>query len=141
MTESAKSLVERVFAEVWSTGNLEAVDDFYAEDFVGHYPFGSSYRGRDGVRSALSRSHEAFPDYRETVEDLFGEGDRVAVRFTVTGTHEGDYLGIAPTGRTVTMTEMAIFRVLKGKIVEQWSSPDLLGLLTQLDAVDMKEDE
>jgi predicted ester cyclase len=59
----------------------------------------------------------------------------------VTGTHEGDYLGIAPTGRTVTMTEMAIFRVLKGKIVEQWSSPDLLGLLTQLDAVDMKEDE
>lgn len=81
----------------------------------------------------MVRKHRiSFPDWNEKVDDVIAEGDRVVVRFTSTGTHLGEFEGIAPTGKKVRIQEVAIFRLADGKIVEQWGVPDLHGLLQQL---------
>ena len=79
------------------------------------------------------KSHRlSFPDWEEHVDEIIEEGDRVAVRFTATGTQRGPFVGIAPTGRKVTVKEASFYRVMDGKIVEQWGMPDVNGMLTQL---------
>ncbi|MBI1178157.1 hypothetical protein GC207_12045, partial [bacterium] len=81
------------------------------------------------------RSHRiSFPDWHERVDDIVAEGDRVVIRFTSTGTQLGEFQGIAPTGRKVSIQEVAIFRVVDSKIVEQWGMPDIQGLMQQLGA-------
>ena len=77
----------------------------------------------------------AFPDLHETVEDIFAEGDKVVTRFTMRGTHQGELMGIPPTGKQVTMTGMTIHRIVSGKIVEDWVVADFLGMMQQLGTI------
>jgi steroid delta-isomerase-like uncharacterized protein len=127
--------VVRRLHQIWNTGDLAAVDEVYAEDFVGHFPPSSHLperRGRAGAREGITRARAAFPDWHEAVEDMIAEGGKVVTRYTSTGTHRGEFRGIAPTGRAVTLPEISIYRVARGKVAEQWCLLDDLGRLQQL---------
>ena len=127
-----KSVVLRSEEELWSKGNLAAADELYSPNFVCHFVIGPEWRGVKGIQDIVAQHRRSFPDWHEHVDDIIAEGDKVVIRFTSTGTQEGEFAGIAPTGKRVTIQEMAIFRLADGKIVEQWGMPDLHGLLQQL---------
>ena len=91
--------------------------------------------GREGHKQLIAAFRAAFPDLRVAVEDLLEEGDRVALRWRAEGTHRGELMGIAPTGRRVTLTGIEILRIAGGKIAEYWQSWDRLGMYQQLGAV------
>jgi len=124
-------VVHEVFAEIWSKGNVDLIGNVFAEDFVGHFP-GNTVHGREGVLAEVIAHRTAFPDWTEEPEDTIADRDRVVVRFTSRGTNLGDFLGNPPTGNHVEISEVAIFRLSDGRIVEQWVYPDILGLQRQL---------
>lgn len=125
----------RAIEECFNQGNLAAVDEIYAEGIRHHDPApGGEYVGRDGVKRQVQMYRDAFPDLRTTIDDIFECEDRVAMRWTVRGTHRGDLMGLAPTGAQVTTTGITIDRCEDGKIVESWTNSDTLGLLRQLGA-------
>jgi steroid delta-isomerase-like uncharacterized protein len=134
-----RALVRRLH-DVWNTGDLAAVDEVYAGDFVGHFPPSSHLpdrRGRAGAREGIRRATTAFPDWHEAVEQVVAEGNLVVTRYTSTGTHLGEFRGlpdVPPTGRTISVPEISIYRVAGGKVVEQWCLLDELGRLQQLGA-------
>ena len=132
-TSTAKNVetVHVVFAELWSKGNVDLIDDLFTEDFVGHFP-AATVRGREGILAEVTAHRTAFPDWTEEVEDTIADRDRVVVRFTSRGTNLGDFLGNPPTGNHVEISEVAIFRLRDGRIVEQWVYPDILSLQRQL---------
>ncbi len=131
-TQANKAMVRRFFEEVWSTGDIGRRDDFLHADYRGHMAGAEAPIDRDGWTAWFQGFRVAFPDARFTVEDLLGEGDRVAARLTMRGTHAGALNGIPPTGRAVVVTGMSIERLVGGRIVEGWNQNDALGLLTQL---------
>ena len=131
-----KAIILRSESELWSKGDLAVADQLYSPEFVCHFIVGPEWRGVEGIKEQVRRHRTAFPDWTERVDDIVAEGDRVVIRFASSGTHRGEFAGIAPTGRKVSIQEMAIFRVVGGKIVEQWGQPDLNGLLEQLRAPD-----
>jgi len=123
--------VHVVFAEIWSKGNVDLIGNAFAKDFVGHFP-GDTVHGREGIRAAVIAHRTAFPDWTEEVEDTIADRDRVVVRFTSRGTNLGNFLGNPPTGNHVEISEVAIFKLSDGRIVEQWVYPDMLSLQRQL---------
>jgi steroid delta-isomerase-like uncharacterized protein len=130
-----KALLRRFYEELWSQGNLEAIPELVAEDFVDHHPLSGAPPGREGLAALVTMWRTAFPDMRETCEDLISEGDKVVGRFTMHGTHSGEFMGVPPTGRSVTMSGIDIVRVAGGKIAEFWYGEHLLELMQQLGAV------
>ncbi len=130
-----KALARRSF-EAFNQRDLSAADQIYAPSYVLHSPIAPPDLpiGAEGVRQQHAGYLAAFPDAQITVEDLIAEGDRVAVRVTVRGTHQGTFIGVAPTGRRVTLEAITIYRVDAGKIVEDWTIADIPGLLQQLGA-------
>lgn len=127
-----KRVVLRSEKELWSSGNLAVADELYSPDFVCHFVVGPEWRGVQGIKDEVREHRTSFPDWNEHVDDIVAEGDRVVIRFTSTGTQRGEFAGIAPTGKKVSIQEVAIFRLANGKIVEQWGMPDLHGLMEQL---------
>lgn len=127
-----KAVVLRAEAELWSKGNLAVADRLYSPDFVCHFIMGREWRGLQGIRGAVKSHRTSFPDWNERVDDIIAEGDRVAIRITSTGTQLGEFEGLKPTGRKITIQEFHIFRLSGGKIVEQWGMPDVYGLMAQL---------
>jgi len=114
--------------------NLAAVDEIFAAKYDGHTP-GAELNSRESVKQVLTVLFTAFPDLHMTVEDLIAEGDKVVIRFTSMGTHKGDLMGIAPTGKQVKSTGIAIYRIVGGKVVEEWAERDTLGMMQQIGAV------
>ena len=133
-TEENKALIRRQ-VEAWNTGNLDALDDLVAADLIHHDLPPGMAPGLEGFKQIISMHRKAFPDVRVTIEDILAEGDRVMNRWTVSGTHHGEYMGIAPTGKQVTLKGMSIHRIEGGKIAEQWHEMDMLGLLQQMGVV------
>lgn len=130
-----KTIVRRVFEEPWK-GNLDVVDELIARDYVGHDPANPEpLHGPEGVKEFISTYRSAYPDARITVEQQLAEGDMVATRWTARGTHEGDLLGIAPTGKRVTVAGLTFSRLEDGKIVEEFQNWDTFGMMQQLGAV------
>jgi steroid delta-isomerase-like uncharacterized protein len=131
-----RSVVRRLH-DIWNTGDLTAVDEVYAEDFVGHFPPSSHLperRGRQGAAEGIRRAKAAFPDWHEAVEAIVTEGSTVVTRYTSTGTHEGEFRDLPPTGRRISVPEISIYRVAGGRVAEQWCLLDELGRLQQLGA-------
>ena len=123
--EKHKALVRRFHEEAWNKGNVAAVDEFMAADYV-DYPIPSGLPpGTEGLKQTITTYRTAFPDLKATVDDIFAEGDRVAYRWSTRGTHLGEWLGILPTGNHMTATGISIFRIVGGKVVEGWTSMDL----------------
>lgn len=130
--DANKSLVRRFFAEVWSTGDSTQRDAFLAPGYRGHLAGSPEPIDRDGWTAWFQGFRAAFPDARFTVEDIIGEGDRVAARLTMRGTHLGPLNGSPATGRSVVVSGMSIERIADGRIVEGWNENDALGMLGQL---------
>jgi steroid delta-isomerase-like uncharacterized protein len=131
-----KAIVLRSEAELWSKGNLDVADELYGADFICHFVGGTEWKGIKGLKSEVASHRTAFPDWSEKVDDIIAEGDRVVIRFTSSGTQRGEFAGVAPNGEKVTIHEAAIYRVVAGKIVEQWGFPDSQSLMQQLTAAD-----
>jgi steroid delta-isomerase-like uncharacterized protein len=133
--EENKAVAAR-FYEVYNQGRMEVIDEIFAPDFVGRDPNDPSRErhGPEGVRRVVEAFRSAFPDLEGTLEDQTAEDDKVVNRYTGRGTHRGEFLGVAPTGREITLSGVTIFRLSDGKIVEGWDFYDGLGLLHQLGA-------
>lgn len=134
-TEANKQLVRRIYGDIVNAGRLDLYADLLAEDIIDHEGFPDTGRGCETYKQSLTVLRSAFPDLRMDVEDMVAEGDRVVTRLTLRGTHQGQYLGLAPTGRFVTTGSIDILRLAGGKAVERWAETDTLGLLQQLGAI------
>ena len=130
--EENKAIVRSLIDRLFTDGDLSAVDTYLADEFVMHDPPLGVPADREGMRTAAGIIRKAFPDWHSDLHMLAGEGDIVAERFTASGTHQGELMGVAPTGKTVSLKGMNIFRVRDGRVVEWWSRLDELGLLRQL---------
>ena len=129
-TEENKALTDR-FAKAWIKGDLAAMDELLAANFVNHAAVPGVTPDREGYKQFVTMHHTGFPDFDVKVEDVVAEGDKVARRVTWTGTHKGEYMGIAPTGKKITLTVITIERIEGGKIAEQWGEANMLGLMHQ----------
>lgn len=131
-TERNKALVRRLVDEVQNRGTIAAVDEIAAPTFVNHSAPPGVPSDREGVKQITLLFRRAFPDGAMTVEDMIAEGDTVATRKTFRGTHQGEFMGIPPTGRRVAIELIDVVRVVDGRVVEHWNVVDNLGLLQQL---------
>jgi len=135
-TQDAERIARIVPEEIATEKRFDLVEEVYAEDCVEHAPFGPDVEGRDAIREQLHGFIGAFSDFRATVEEVVTEGDRVAMRVTLSGTHDGDFMGIEPTGNTFEIENTVFTRVEDGKIAERWLLPDMMGMLTQLGVIE-----
>src|SRR5918994_3089871 len=137
MSEENKALTRRSWLIV-SEGILETLgdvlQDVYADDIVMHEP-DEDVRGIGGLKQFVSMIRSALPDLRITLEEDIDEGNKVVSRWGAQGTHQGELMGIAPTGNHVAITGITIHRIENGKIVEEWENWDALGLMQQIGAV------
>ena len=129
-----EQLIRTAFETIWNHGEVSRVREFYTEGFRAHYPpLGSSWgEGPDGVKDLVALTRTAFPDYRETIEDLISSGDRVVARMTSRGTHTGPLPFAPASGKSFEIVDIAICRIEDGKIAEQWGLADQFTLLLQL---------
>ena len=131
----AKQIVKRVIEEPWK-GSFDVIDELVSPDFVGYDAAEPEpIRGPAGVKANVEKYLAGFSDARCTVDDQVAEGNKVATRWTGTGTHDGEIAGIAPTGKEVTITGLTISKVESGMLVEDRTVWDTLGMLVQLGAV------
>ena len=135
MSEKNKAIVRRWIDEMCGRRNLSVGDEIFAADVIDHNPVPGQAAGVEGQKQVLSELFAAFPDFHSQAEEIVSEGDRVMVRWTATGTHQGDYFGVKPTGKQITYQGIDSLRVVDGKIVERWGVSDDLGLLQQLGAI------
>jgi predicted ester cyclase len=120
-----EALVRRYFEEGWVKGNLAAVEDFMVPNYIEHQVPDVQLASRDSLKQLLATYYKAFPDMKSVLHDSFAQGDRVAFRWSVSGTHLGDWLGIPPTGNHITASGITIYRITGGKAVEGWTSIDI----------------
>ena len=134
MTKSQqnKTIVRRFVEEFQNGGNESAAEELLAADFVDHTPFPGVSPDREGVKRLFAALRQAFPDLRAKIHDQLAEKDRVTTRKTFRGTHRGEFLGIAPTGRSVSFDVIDVVRIADGRIAEHWNVVDLMGLLQQI---------
>ena len=131
----ARRFVE-VLQEFFRTGDADLMDSVLAENVVQHISgMPPEAQSLEGFKQLLPTLRQAFPDALFEVEDLVAEGDKVALRVSWTASHQGEFFGIPPTGTRATVTEMHMFRIDDGKVVERWGEWDALGLMQQLGAV------
>jgi steroid delta-isomerase-like uncharacterized protein len=133
--EANKAIDRRVLEEIWNQGNLDIIDDIYTPGYVFHVAGQPDIQGPDGVRQFVTMYHSAFPDLNYNIEDQIAEGDIVVSRWTCTGTHQGEFMGIPPTGKQGIAGGMIMRHIVDGKSVEEWSVWDALGMMEQLGVV------
>lgn len=132
-TEQSKALLVRITEEIWTKGRLALVDQLISEDFVDHIDVpGLQGTGRDRYRASVRMMRDAFPDYREEILWLIGEGDRAVSFARLSGTHEGALHGIEPTHRKVEFCSIGALRFASGLAVERWGFGDSFGMMQQL---------
>ncbi len=134
MSEANKAVVRRLYERVWNLGELEVLEEVVSRDFVGHRSDRPDDLGPEALRQSVITLCEAFPDGKFTIEDMVGEGDRVAVRYTARATHKGHFRELAPTGNEIIVAGLALYRVAEGQIAERWEIVDQLSLMQQLAA-------
>ena len=130
--EENKAIVRRYLDEIWNKGNVDYLDVVAAPDYARYLVGQDQPLDRESQKRRLSGFLAALPDHRLTVEDLFAEGDRVVFRLTIRGTHQSTLLGVAPTGKSMTIYAIDITRLVDGKIVEHWGIMDTFNLRQQL---------
>jgi steroid delta-isomerase-like uncharacterized protein len=134
MTAETRTLImERFTSEFLTTGDAALAEEFLSPDIVLHFA-GQQQRGRDKYLAVVAANADTFEDLVWTVEEMVADGDAVAVRYTMTGTHRGEFAGIPPTGKAVVAQSMAFYRLADGRIVEERAQLDMLGVLQQLGA-------
>jgi len=137
--EENKALSRRVIEEIFNKQNLALADELIDTNFVDHGIAGMGFKGPEGFKQFVTTFISGFPDIRLTIDDMVAEGDKVAMRLTARGTHKGDLMGIAPTGKQVTMSGILIQRIAGNKMAEGWLVNDNLGMMQQLGVVPRME--
>jgi hypothetical protein len=140
-TKDLKAL-ERRFVTEWNKGKaalMAVIDEDCDPKIVFHSGMGMDVRGLKDFKQFMSEFCDAFPDLHATIDDIVAEGDKVVVRYTVTGTHKGEMMGIPPTNKKVKLWMIEIDHFVGGKCVEGWSSMDTLGFMQQLGVIPMSE--
>ena len=130
-SEENKKIVRR-YQEIYNENDLEALGEVLSKDLLTPKIVPGIPSGMEGAKAAHQIMLAGFPDYQTRIDDLFAEGDKVAVRITMSGTHTGLFMGIPPTGRQVSFTGIYIARIANGKIAEHWGEEDGVSLLQQL---------
>ena len=128
--EENKTVIRR-FYETINAGSVDQIDQFFTSDYVDHNPQAPT-PDLAGLKQLLAMIATAFPDFHLTAEDMRAEGDRVVARLSLSGTNQGSFMGIPPTGKQITTTGLSIFRLTNGKIAEEWFLFDALGVIQQL---------
>jgi steroid delta-isomerase-like uncharacterized protein len=135
--EENKALVRQMVEEIFNQGDIGRADEFLAPDFAEREELPPGLpRDREGVKQLTMMLRSAFPDLKATVEDIVAEGDKVVTRQTWTGTHTGgDFMGVPPTGKGVSVGVIDIIRIAGGKFVEHWGQMDSMAMMQQLGAI------
>jgi steroid delta-isomerase-like uncharacterized protein len=134
--ESNKAVVKRFVEEVKNQRKFEKMDQFFAPGYLEHNTTVASFgKGTEGYKKFLGHLFTAYPDDVLTIEFIFAEGDRVCYRASETGTNKGEFLGIPPTGKKATWTEIQFFRFENGKIVEHWVDVDIYSWFVQIGVI------
>lgn len=138
MSEVNKTLVRKAYEEIRSEGLLDLASEIFSPDYVGHDPTAmpTEVYGPEGFKEQTAQYRRVFPDLSFALDSIVAEGDEVVVRWTATGTHRDSLAGEAPTGRAVTVTGFGSWLVQNGCIVEHWGCIDLMGLLSQIGALE-----
>jgi steroid delta-isomerase-like uncharacterized protein len=135
-TEQDKALIRRFIEELFNRGNISLANEILAPDFVEHEQLPPGIpAGREGVKALTAGLRSAFPDFKATIEDILAEGDKVVIRMTWRGTHQGEFMGIPATGKRISIGVIDIIRVSGGKAVEHWGQMDAMGLMQQIGAI------
>ncbi|MCK1419753.1 ester cyclase [Bradyrhizobium sp. 182] len=131
-SEENKRLVRQFYEEI-DKGNLDAMDELVAENYIDHSPppFPGLGKGREGLKQGFKIFWEATPGYHQ-IEDQIAEGDKVVTRLTAYGKHERDLPGAPRTGNDLKMTSITIHRIANGKLTEKWAEKDVIGFLKQI---------
>ena len=133
--EENKALARRGWEEIWNKGNLAIANEHYAPNYVAHMSGNPDMHGPEGHNQLVTMYRTAFPDLHFTVEDQIAEGDKVVNRVIARGTHQGELMGIPPTGKQITVTGITIDRIAGGKLEESWVSWNFLDMMQQLGVV------
>lgn len=131
MNEQNRQVVTRLIDGI-NESNIAILDDILSDDFINHNPFPGCGNDGEGYKAALNQALSAFPDLILQCLDMVLGQDKVAVRLKIGGTHQGEMLGIPPTGKSVSWSAMVIVSMKNGKITERWEEQDILGLMNQL---------
>jgi steroid delta-isomerase-like uncharacterized protein len=136
-TEANKAIIRHLFEEAFGQGNLAVLDEIIAPDQVNRGPgaLPGMPSGPEGSKMLITAYRNAFPDLHFTIDQQIAEGDTIVTRWTAHGTHNGEFAGIPPTGKTATVVGMGVDRVENGKIVESWGLFDQFGMLQQLGVI------
>lgn len=134
-TESNKQVMSR-FLEFINTANETLAQELISPDAVFHVPGRADpVKGPEGYLEIIAMMRSGFPDIQWTLEEMIAEGDKIAARFIMRGTHKGPFFGVPATGKPIQVQAMNIYRLSDGKFVEERGQPDLLGLLQQIGAI------
>jgi steroid delta-isomerase-like uncharacterized protein len=134
MSDDNERLVRRFFEEFCNDRRAEVADEIVAQDFVSYGPQAPPAVGPDGVKERVGLYQDAVDGHWE-IQEIFSAGDRVVTRWIGSGTHQGELMGVAPTGAGIAVDAISVFRIEDGKIAEEWTVWDALGLLQQVGAV------
>ncbi len=132
---NSEEVVRRFLDEVISQGKAEVLAEVMDQDLVWHGGSFGELRGLEQFQQLIGQFFTAFPDLRANVDDIIAADDKVVVRLTASGTHQGELMGIPPTGRRATWMDINIYRVADGKIVEEWFCGDYLGMMQQIGGI------
>ena len=130
-TEEHKAIIRRHIEEGWNRGNLDVIDQYMHPAYT-RKEHTTTVQGFQETKQLITNYRQAFPDVHITIEEQIVEGDKIATRYTASATHTGTFMGIAPTGKQVTINGMGFYRIVDGKNVESWQIYDRLDLLQQL---------
>jgi steroid delta-isomerase-like uncharacterized protein len=135
-TQENKDIVLRQwYQELWNKWNVGAADDLLTSDYLLHLSGSPTPMDRDATKQVVTMFRSAFPDLRHTVDEMIAEENTIATRWTVWGTHRGEFQGIAPTGKRISVSGTTVHHMANGRIAETWLTVDNLHLLQQLGAV------
>ena len=135
MTSEANKLTMQKFVEFINTASEALADELISTEAIFHVPGRPEpMQGPAGYLAIIGMMREGFPDIQWTLEEMVAESDKVAARFTMRGTHQGPFFGVAPTGKKITVQAINLYRLSNGKFVEERGQPDMLGLLQQIGA-------
>jgi steroid delta-isomerase-like uncharacterized protein len=138
-TKDPKAFMRHIFEErnKGKAAAMAVVDETNVFNVVVHGGSGREYHGLKDLKQYFSEFYDAFPDVHFTLDDMVVEGDKVVKRYTMTGTHKGEFMGIPATNKKITLWGIEIDRIAGGKIVESWARYDTLGMMQQLGAIPM----
>jgi steroid delta-isomerase-like uncharacterized protein len=135
-TEQNKALTRQIMEEVFNRGNIELVDKLFAPDFVEHEELPPGIpSGIEAVKTLPTVFRSAFPDFQIAIDDVTAEGEKVVVRSTWSGTHKGEFMGIPPSGKSVSFGVYDTIRFAGGKVVEHWGQMNEMSLMQQLGVI------